>query len=161
MAAMKKVVVFLQNAWSAKFAGRSWPRASWLVALSRSRSGQRLRHLTAAAGPLVEWHFDNTTRAVWRTPDSVEPANLAHMLGVVTVQVPSAVVCMGQQARQALGQLLAIPGNHTSLPVLYLPHPAYRVLTSALLRLAGELIQQGWEGERELRQGRPAAHTGT
>src|ERR1043165_876190 len=56
-----KVVIFLQNAWSPIYAGRVWPRKSWLRALALSRSGQRLACLTD------DWNeCENTTLMVGR-----------------------------------------------------------------------------------------------
>ena len=70
---MIRAAAFLQNAWSEVYAGRVWPRRSWLRALHKSRSGQRLRVLTCRC-PGVRFWFENTTRAVGSHPDSVEEA---------------------------------------------------------------------------------------
>jgi hypothetical protein len=67
---MKRVIAFLQNAWSPLYAGGTWPRKSWLKALDKSRSGQRLRVLTGSAHP-VEIVWENTTPIVGATPDSI------------------------------------------------------------------------------------------
>ena len=159
---MKKVVVFLQNAWSPLYAGSlvspkavkgTWPRESWLRALHKSRSGQRLKNLIDHCEG-IEWWFDNTTPFVGGTPDSVIRPNYQHMLSVMAEQQPALVVCMGNQARDTWKHL-ARGAAYSHYPVLFLPHPAYRLLTSKLLREAAWLIEDGWEGERELRQEKP------
>jgi len=43
------LIIFLQNAWSESYAGETWPRPSWLRALERSRSGQRLKIIDDAS----------------------------------------------------------------------------------------------------------------
>jgi hypothetical protein len=57
------LVVFLQNAWSEIYAGGTWPRPSWLRALERSRSGQRLKILVDDLSAC-----ENTTPIVGATP---------------------------------------------------------------------------------------------
>jgi hypothetical protein len=72
------VACFLQNAYSAGYAGGRWPRRAWLRALWASRSGRRLRVLAAAAAGVRLW-FGNATPAVGAHPDSRLPADPTHV----------------------------------------------------------------------------------
>jgi hypothetical protein len=118
------LVVFLQNAWSEIYAGGTWPRPSWLRALERSRSGQRLKILVDDLSVC-----ENTTPIVGATPDSVVPPDREHIRTILTARKPNVVVACGRQAELALlniwsGSLLAIP------------HPAHRLVTNALYQQA-------------------------
>lgn len=143
-----KVVAFLQNAWSPVYAGCRWPRASWLEALWRSRSGQRLSHLIDAAGKDTQWWFDNTTEEVGGDPDSVCVPNYAHIQRVLRRENAKLIVALGRQADEALKSL------SLDVPVLGLPHPACRILTNKLLVYAGGLISDGLAESVSLKQGR-------
>jgi len=136
---MPVVLCFLQNAWSPVYAGRLWPRESWLKALHLSRSGQRLKVLTAAA-PDYEFHFDNTTPLVGKYPSTLLPPDLKHITTVIKTVKPKVIVTCGSLAAWAVTPLAG------ELPVLQLPHPAYRVVTNRLFKQAGELLQTGFSG---------------
>jgi hypothetical protein len=133
-------VVFLQNAWSPFYAGHTWPRESWLRALARSRSGQRLRYM------LDDFDLcENTTPQVGATPDSILPPDLAHIQAILERRQPSIVVACGKQAEQALmrlwgGALIAVP------------HPAHRLVTNDLYTEARKLLHEGFTGRIALRQ---------
>lgn len=134
------MVVFLQNAWSPLYAGATWPRPSWLRALARSRSGQRLRVLID--------DFDaceNTTPAVGASASSVLPPDRAHILEVLERRAPRVVVACGRQAEDALALLW--PGA-----LLAVPHPAHRLLTDALYREARRILDGGLTARVALRQ---------
>jgi hypothetical protein len=135
-------VVFLQNAWSPQYAGRTWPRTAWLHALARSRSGQRLRLLV---DDLMCCY--NTTPLVGATPGSILPPDLAYMRDVLAATHPAIVITCGRQAEQA-GQAL------WEGPLLAVPHPASRVLTNALYERARGLITSPYTGRYALRQHR-------
>jgi hypothetical protein len=141
-----KVVVFLQNAWSPHYAGRTWPRISWLKALAKSRSGQRLNKLIAIARD-VEWWFDNTTPIVGATPDSVVKPDAAHIEKVLREQKPDVVVLLGEQAARAVLPVC-------KKPCLVMPHPANRVLTNVLYELGGRLLATKFQGVWVLKQER-------
>lgn len=68
------IVVFLQNAWSETYAGRHWPRDSWMEALKRSRSGKKLLHMI---DDLEMVH--NTTQEVTEKPSGKPAPDLVHM----------------------------------------------------------------------------------
>lgn len=139
---MSNLVLFLQNAWSPFWAGGEWPRDSWLAALKRSRSGQRLRVLID--------DFDvceNTTPIVGATSSSVIPPNSEHITALLNRRMPTVVVTCGKQAEQALLNLW--PG-----PLLAIPHPAHRLLTDGLYREARELLASNFVERLALRQGR-------
>ena len=136
------VVVFLQNAWSPLYAGDTWPRESWLVALMRSRSGQRLRLMISDP----DW-CENTTPLVGSTPDSVVEPDEFHIKRVLLERKPKVVVARGKQAEYALTTLW-------NGPLLVVPHPAHRLLTNKLYVAAGELLRGEYKDRLALRQRR-------
>lgn len=149
------IVAFLQNAWSPVFAGGTWPRRSWLRALHASRSGQRLAVLTGAADGLEFW-FDNTTPIVGAEPSSIVPPDPNHIQWVLwdrgerMVKRASVVICFGKQAAKAVCPF----AEQAGVPILIVPHPAYRCLTNELYEHAGRMLAEGFEGRVELSQGR-------
>lgn len=142
----RRVVAFLQNAWSPLYAGETWPRTSWLAALHASRSGKRLA-VFAARCPDVVIHWDNVTPQVGPNPDSLLPPDLEHVRAVLETVNPDAVIAFGRSAVSAFADM-------TDRPVLLLPHPTYRVVTNRLFERAGRLVAAGWTGSVELRQDR-------
>lgn len=138
------MVVFLQNAWSPVYAGRVWPRPSWIRALIRSRSGQRLRNL------IDDFEVcENTTPAVGPDANSVMAPDLDHIRAVIARRRPKAIVCCGKQACAAVAKVW-------DGPLLAVPHPANRVLTNALYLEGRRLLATGLSGRvalRQLRQG--------
>lgn len=141
------ILGFLQNAWSPLYAGIEWPRDSWLRALHRSRSGQRIAVMTKVTVG-SEWWFDNTTPICGDEPNSVVPPDVEHIRRVVDSVNPSAIVLMGKQALKSVRPICE------DIPLLAIPHPAFRLLKNELYIRAGELLRDGFEGEIELRQGR-------
>ncbi len=137
-----QVVVFLQNAWSPFYAGGEWPRASWLPALQRSRSGQRLRILIADPECC-----HNTTPIVGATPSSKVLPDPEHIRRILAERSPSLVVACGKQAESAVSVEWA--GD-----LLVVPHPAARLLTDELYRDARAWIQRGAGGRVAFRQKR-------
>lgn len=144
--AFRKAVVFMQNAWSPVYAGEVWPRDSWLKALWRSHSGRRLRRL-AEATPSLEFWWDNVTPVCGESPDSVVPADAAHVRQILREQNPCVVVAMGRLAETAVV-------GAAEVPVLAVPHPASRTLTNKLLSEAAGLLTGGFTGVVALRQRR-------
>lgn len=137
---MSDSVIFLQNAWSPFYAGRTWPRQSWLTALERSRSGQRLRVMID--------DFDlceNTTPIVGATPDSVIAPDTEHIKAILERRNPRIVVACGKQAEKALCSLW-------DGPLIAVPHPAHRLLTDELYRQARSLMIVSFVGHIALRQ---------
>lgn len=127
------VLVMLQNAWSPLYAGRLWPRESWLASLADSRSGQRLTHLTAAFERQADIWYDNTTpRVVRHARERAKPDRL-HVENLLQQHRPQVVVACGDQA----GKLLtAMWQGH----LVRVPHPAHRLLTASLLAEAGQAV---------------------
>ena len=146
-----KTVAFLQNAWSKEYAGSQWPRESWLVALHASRTGQRIRTLIASCADVDIW-WDNTTPHVGDHPDSVIPPDYQHIRQVLLEQQPTHVLALGQQAGRATEPFCDVP-------LLIVPHPAYRVVTNELYKQAGSLLSTGFTGIVELKQGRGSVLT--
>ncbi len=142
-----KVVVFLQNAWSPLYAGGTWPRRSWLRALHNSRSGTRLKVMTKNA-PNAEFWYDNTTPLVGDSPSSIIEADESHIKSVLDMQKPDAVILCGKQADKAVSSFLG------DMPVLVIPHPAFRVVTNDLFVSAGKMLNDGFSGRVEIRQAR-------
>jgi hypothetical protein len=139
---MTDVVVFLQNAWSPLYAGRVWPRHSWLLALETSRSGQRLRVL------LDDYHIcENTTAAVSAKPSGIEAPDADHIQRVLCSRQPRVVVACGKQAEIALKAIW-------QGPMIAVPHPAHRLLTDRLYRQARRLLTPQFDRRVALRQGR-------
>lgn len=137
---MNNFVVFLQNAWSPFYAGREWPRDSWLLALKRSRSGQRLRVMIDDLD-LCE----NTTPIVGATASSVIPPDAEHISAILQRRKPVCVVACGRQAEIALSELW-------NGSLLIVPHPAHRLLTDALYREAYDYLKGDFTGRIALRQ---------
>lgn len=135
-----KAVVFLQNAWSPKYAGKAWPRRSWLKALERSRSGQRLRSLESGycySG--AEWWYENASPVVSATPDGFARADVKHMGLVILEQSPDVVIALGKEAERGLLRVKESMGPGFPLAILA-PHPASRVLTNDLYRDIGSSL---------------------
>jgi hypothetical protein len=122
------IVIFLQNAWSPVYAGRAWPRASWLRALERSRSGQRLKLLTANLDECEE-----VTPRVSATPDGIEPVEKWYVREILAQREPRLVIACGRHAEAALIRLW-------EGPLLAVPHLAARVLTDVLYIFARSLF---------------------
>lgn len=138
-----KCLVFLQNAWSPKYAGKVWPRRSWLKALHESRTGQRLRSLTSGycfAG--VTWYFENASPIVGADPDAFCEADIHHMRCTMLRQKPDVVIALGKEAHRG-----ALIGCADAKLTIVAPHPASRVLTNDLyLRIGRDLgcLNQGF-----------------
>jgi hypothetical protein len=136
---MSKAVIFLQNAWSPIYAGKEWPRDSWLRALENCRSGKMLKNLT---GDLTQvW---NTTPEVGKTASSKLKPNLYHMESVLVDQRPVAIVACGQQAIDAARY-------YDEYPRLELPHPACRWLQVALYAEGKRLLDLMTIGQMNFR----------
>jgi hypothetical protein len=118
-----------------------------LQALHRSHSGKRLATLTESAGPEIEWWFDNTTPITGARSTSVVEPDIRHVKDVLAEQKPDYVVAAGKQAASVLRQLEVVP-------LMVVPHPAYRLLTDDLYWEAGQILRAGLVGCRELRQER-------
>lgn len=137
---MKRALLFLQNAWSESYAGREWPRESWLRALARSRSGKRLSVMIDDFDICV-----NTTPIVGSSPDSVEAPDEDYIIRKLFAAKPEIVIACGRQAEAALVELW-------DGPLLAVPHPAHRLVTDKLYRRARRLLANGFEKRLALRQ---------
>lgn len=136
------MIIFLQNAWSPVYAGRQWPRVSWLRALARSRSGQRLKILSDG------WEcYWNTTPIVGAKPSSVVKPNHTYIERILELEKPQVVVACGLQAEKALRELW-------KGPLLCVPHPTHRVLTNELYQFARRMLEGGFAERYALRQRR-------
>jgi len=136
------IVIFLQNAWSPVYAGRKWPRQSWLRALSTSRSGQRLTALTDDFN-----ECENTTEEVADHPDGICQPDPQHIGRVLKARKPKVVIACGKQAEKAISAAW-------SGPLIVVPHPACRVVTTAAYLKAQSLITESFIGRVAIRQKR-------
>lgn len=139
-----EIVLFLQNAWAHNARG-AWPRELWLQALCRCHTGRRLRLVLGSDWDSV--HIDNTTPAVGVGARSRLAPDPAHISAVLAAVQPRTVIACGKQAEDVILGLW--PGR-----LLILPHPAYRIVTNALLRRAGDLVRSLEFWRTALRQGR-------
>lgn len=136
---IKKVLIMLQNAWSPIYAGEIWPRESWLNALHKSRSGQRLKTLVDNLKDVEVW-FDNATPQVSEHPDIQLPVDIEHISSLLTIFKPDIAVAAGKQAAEALLSIVKVP-------LLIMPHPASRVVTNKLIKQAAHLIMNGLDSD--------------
>ena len=132
-----RIVGFLQNAWSPLYAGGTWPRQSWLKALERSRSGQRLRIITEGLKGVADFWFDNTTPLVGATPDSKLKPDLNHIFSVLDAQHPDYIIGFGKQAKDSLNKILR-PAK-----TIFVPHPANRTLKNELYEDLVRILSDG------------------
>lgn len=133
-------IVFLQNAWSPLFAGKIWPRRSWLRALEKSRSGQRLKHMIDDLDLCEE-----TTPVVTPTSSGIAPPDFEHIQEILDRRKPEIIITCGMQAENAL--LSVWDGN-----LIAVPHPAHRMVTNALYLQARNMIESNYIGRVALRQ---------
>lgn len=126
-------LVLLQNAWSELYAGKSWPRESWLRALEYSHSGRRLKWMLGeGCYSNLDIHFDNTTPQVGSGPAVVLPPDLEHVRDLLEYAHPGLVIACGLQAVAAIQQT-----NYAGW-LFHVPHPAARILPKELYAAAGE-----------------------
>lgn len=126
---MSKHVVFLQNSWSPVYAGRHWPRESWLRALERSRSGKKLKIMIGDDLSVVH----NTTLEVGPTASSICKPDLQHMSAVLFTERPKLVIACGRQAEKAVSEVW--DGS-----LIVVPHPACRWLRDEFYERVRKLI---------------------
>lgn len=124
-------VLFLQNAWSSTWAGKIWPRASWLDAFGKSRSGIRIQELTQD----LQFVPHNTTLEVAGVSTGVCRPNSDHIKAILD-QGPRGVICCGSQALKSVAPLWRGP-------LLGVPHPGYRLLTNELYWRGYDLLDAG------------------
>lgn len=110
------------------------------MALSISRSGQRLRDLTKPlerAGHVVV--FDNLTPEVGRHPGSLILPDVPHVLARLQDVKPDVLIGCGIHAAKTLP---IVWDRHLVL----VPHPAARLLRASLYRRAARLLLEEDEG---------------
>lgn len=136
---MTKQMIFLQNTYSADYAGREWPRGLWLKGLEKSRSGQMLTNLTDDLS-----HVWNTTPIAGSSPSSKLAPDRGYVARMIGLADPRAVVCCGQQAAETVRSVW-------DGPRLELPHPACRWLKADLYREGRRLLDLMVRGRMEFR----------
>ena len=122
-----RILGILQNAWSPLYAGGTWPRESWLKALWKSRSGQRLSIITERL-MWYDFYFDNTTPLVGEEPNSIIKPDFYHVVCLILKVRPSLILTFGKQAEEVLNKI--VEDTDTLIPVINCKHPAYRNLTN-------------------------------
>lgn len=133
-----KLVVFLQNAWSPVYAGRRWPRESWLRALSACRSGQKLKRLVDDLSVC-----ENTTPIVGESPSSIVKPDEGHILNVLAERSPEIVITCGKQAEEAVSWIW-------SGPMLAIPHPAVHGVSYALYDGIKKVLVPGYQERKKV-----------
>jgi len=136
---MTKQMIFLQNTYSAEYAGREWPRGQWLTALRSSRSGQMLLNLTNDLGSV--W---NTTPIVGSSADSKLPPDRDYARRMVHLAEPECIVACGQQAIEVIREIW-------DGPRLELPHPACRWLKADLYREGKRILDLMTRGKMRMK----------
>lgn len=122
------------------YAGKPWPRDSWLKGLRLSRSGQRLKHLVDDYD-----QCENTTGVVADNPNGRVPPDFDYILEIIRRRQPKIIVTCGLQARDALRRTWGGP-------LLAVPHPAYRYLTNELYQEAKALLTPSYVKRAEMLQ---------
>lgn len=128
-----RIYVMLQNAWSYR-GGDSWEYDSWVWALSRCRTGERLSKLLGDdCYRSIDITYGNTTPKVGTESTSRLPPDEQYVIKNLLTRSPHVVVACGLQAEKVIKKLWRGP-------YLCMPHPASRVLTNALLTQAKTLL---------------------
>lgn len=112
------MIVFLQNSYSAKYAGREFPRELWIRIMAQSQ--MRTPRFTRA---LIEGV--TTFRSVFNASPicashsgGLMPADPAHVGSIIIAEKPDIIVTLGASARRCVSLLW-------SGPLFALPHPAH------------------------------------
>lgn len=144
-------LVILQNAYAHTLAGvraMQADRQFWFQCLAESRSGMRLRALLGFgcfSHPKI-W-FDNTTPIVGHGSSSSLPPDFNHLRSVIDEKAPEIVIACGARALDAV---IRCWGG----PLLAVPHPAHRLLTTRLYELGARRLAAGIDGRIQIRQHR-------
>jgi hypothetical protein len=141
--------VLLQNTWHSQprlrarqirlFGLEFWEESMW-----RGQTGRRLKIAIEGVSPVV---VRNASPKVGSEASSVFPPDFKYVARQLAECQPTAVLACGAQAEFAAVPLW--PG-----PLLCIPHPAYRVLTTELLVRANSILRAGLSGRIALRQRR-------
>jgi hypothetical protein len=121
--------VLLQNAWAyrpERFPN-GWPYDSWVWALRRSRTGQRLSRIFNES----EWDGSNiaygdTTPKIGNHSGSIFPPDIDYCTNLFNRFTPKVVIACGKQASKVASELWK---SH----LICMPHPACRIVTNVLL----------------------------
>lgn len=126
-----KLLVVLQCPWKKGKLANGWDREIWFEELWRSRTGVRL----SEAIPEEEFEVEicNSNPTLVDTPDGVLPPDLKHLRTLIEIERPNVILACGNVARGAIKEL------KPSIPVVEMPHPAFRLLSK---RMTGEVRQR-------------------
>jgi hypothetical protein len=136
---MTKQMIFLQNTYSAEYAGREWPRGQWLKALEKSQTGQMLQNLTNDLGCV--W---NTTPIAGAMASSKLAPDRDYVRRMVILAEPRVIVACG---RQAIEEIRSVWDG----PRLELPHPTCRWLRKDLYREGKRLLDLMVRGKMDFK----------
>jgi len=115
---MKKLMVILQNAYGVEEGYEpSFERESFI----NCHTGRRLKNAIPAN---VSTTIINASPNIGDTADSNFKPNVSHVMKRMKEIKPDIILACGVNARKAIRQI------ETKIPVLEMPHPAYRALTN-------------------------------
>jgi hypothetical protein len=137
-----KIVAFLQNPWSPVYAGKPWPRESWLRAFYLSPTGKKCSKFFG----MHDVHWDNSSPITADNPKTIHQPDLDHMAGVIKTHNPKLIITFGKPAKEAAREMMG--NNGIACSVLHLPHPTFRLVTNYLFEFASSVIT-----EKRIKQG--------
>jgi hypothetical protein len=130
---VRKLLVVLQNPWRKGRLRRGYSPGAWRREFESSRSGIRLRAAMPIGG---RWavHYCNASPRLAQDADGVFQPHLPHLRRALRRVQPDLVLACGALAGQACaaewrGALVCVP------------HPAYRLVTTALYEGARQLVE--------------------
>lgn len=133
------LMVLLQNGWSrfyrrigrpgeppTRMVERIWDREDWIDATWSCLTGRRLQVILAGVPEDQIW-LDDTTLEIADKASGVKPPDLNHVASVIKDQGITMVLACGKQAAGVIDKVW-------SGPVIKIPHPAVRGMTTEHLR---------------------------
>lgn len=126
----KTLLVILQNAWGVEDGYiPSYDRESF----TKSYTGIRLRE---ALPKDYNVKIINSSPAVGNTADSYFPPQPEYVFSWINKIKPDAILACGKVAEKAIKQL------NINVPVVYMPHPAYRALSKKITKSTKEELEK-------------------
>jgi hypothetical protein len=131
---MTRLLVLLQNAYNRGALRDGWCAVTWRRELLASRTGVRLRQ-AIPTGPAWYVRYANACPGLGDGPDSKLQPCRRHLKRVMRRWPPHVVLACGETAMAAAQ---AAWGG----PTVFIPHPAYRLLTNDLLARARGILEE-------------------
>jgi hypothetical protein len=131
----KQLLIVLQNPWRKGRLRGGWSPGAWRREFLSSRSGVRLRSVLPEQGHAQQWdvHYANACPTLAKDADGAFEPCLPHLRRALKRVQPDVVMACGALAEQACAA--AWDG-----PLVCVPHPAYRLVTTALYEAAREIV---------------------